>query len=47
MNEYGLDAMALVRAVERLLDSPLQLTSDDLSAIRLETCRTADKTEDL
>ncbi len=47
LREYGLDAMALVGAVERLLDIRLNLTSEDLSAIRLETTRTADKTEDL
>ncbi len=47
MKEYGLDAMALVRAVERLLDAPLNLTDDDLASVRLETTRTADKTEDL
>lgn len=47
MKEYGLDAVALVGAVERLLDTRLNLTSEDLSAIRLETTHTADKTEDL
>lgn len=47
MRQYGLDAIALVRAVEDLLDARLNLSSEDLSAIRLETTRTADKTEDL
>lgn len=47
MRQYGLDAIALVRAVEELLDARLNLSSDDLSTIRLETTRTADKTEDL
>lgn len=47
MREYGLDAMALVRAVESLIDEPLALTEDDLAAVRLETMRQVDKTEDL
>jgi transketolase len=47
MKEYGLDAMALVRAVEQLLDQKLGLTEEDLASVRLETTQTADKTEDL
>lgn len=47
MKEYGLDAMALVRAVERLLDTRLNLIDEDLAAVRLETTRTVDKAEDL
>ncbi|WP_209262471.1 transketolase family protein [Thiorhodococcus minor] len=47
MREYGLDAMALVRAVASLIGQPLALTEDDLAAVRLETMRQVDKTEDL
>jgi len=47
MKEYGLDAMALVRAVERLLNQSLDLADEDLASVRLETTRTADKIEDL
>ncbi|NEX18781.1 transketolase [Thiorhodococcus mannitoliphagus] len=47
MREYGLDAMALVRALESLLTGPLGLTEQDLAGVRLETMRQVDKTEDL
>jgi transketolase len=47
MREYGLDALALVQAVETLVGRPLGLTEEDLAAVRLETLRTIEKTEDL
>jgi transketolase len=47
MNEYGLDAPALVRAVEQLLGRSLNVGEDDLAAVRLETLQPAKKTEDL
>jgi transketolase len=47
MREYGLDAMAVVRAAGDLTGTPLGITEADLAAVRLETMRTADKTEDL
>ena len=37
MREYGLDAPALVRAVERIVDQPLNITTDDLAAARFST----------
>ena len=36
MKKYGLDSMALVGAVERLLDTPLSLTEEELLAVRAE-----------
>jgi transketolase len=47
MREYGLDAMALVRAAEELTGARLGLTEAALAAVRLDTMRTVDKTEDL
>lgn len=47
MREYGLDAMALVRAVEDLSGERLGLTEEALAEVRLETMRQVDKTEDL
>ncbi len=47
MKEYGLDAIALVRAAEELLGQPLGLTDADLAAARLETIRAEAKPEDL
>ncbi|EGV31278.1 1-deoxy-D-xylulose-5-phosphate synthase [Thiorhodococcus drewsii AZ1] len=47
MREYGLDAMALVRAAETLSGIRFELTEENLSAVRLETMRQVDKTEDL
>jgi transketolase len=47
MKEYGLDATALVRAVEQLVGRPLGLTPDDLLAVRLEPAETTAKPEDL
>jgi transketolase len=36
MKKYGLDSMALVGAVERLVNRPLNLTEEDLLAVRAE-----------
>jgi len=36
MKKYGLDAMALIRGVEKLLQTPLGITESDLQAVRLE-----------
>jgi transketolase len=36
MREYGLDALALVRQVEKVLGDQLNITEDDLAAVRLE-----------
>ncbi|MBK1709849.1 transketolase [Marichromatium sp. AB32] len=47
MREYGLDAMALVRAAERLVGEPLGIDEDALAAVRLETMGRAERTEDL
>jgi len=47
MREYGLDAMALVRAVEALTGEPTGIGEDALAAVRLETMQAAEKTEDL
>jgi transketolase len=47
MREYGLDAMAMVRAAETLLGEKLGIGPHDLSGVRLGTMHTADKTEDL
>jgi transketolase len=33
LREYGLDAMALVRAVETLVGTPLDLTEADVAAV--------------
>ena len=47
LREYGLDALALVRAVETLTGTTLGVTEDQLAAVRLETLRPLDKIEDL
>ncbi len=47
MREYGLDALALVRGVERLLAQDLKITEDDLSAVRLQEVHSASKAEAL
>jgi transketolase len=47
MREYGLDAMALVRAAEALTGNGLGIDEAALAAVRLETIGAADKTEDL
>lgn len=47
MREYGLDAAALVRAVERLLDSRFGITEADLAAVRLEPIHSQARAEAL
>ena len=47
MHKYGLDALALVRAVEKLLDTPLNITETDLEAVRLDKVHSAAKAEAL
>jgi len=47
MREYGLDAMALVRAAEQLAGEPLGLDESALAEVRLETMRPSERTEDL
>ncbi len=47
MREYGLDAMALVRAAETLTGTRFGLTDAALAGVRLETLSATDKTEDL
>ncbi len=36
MREYGLDALALVRAVQELLDTPLDIAAEQLAQVQLE-----------
>lgn len=47
MREYGLDAAALVRTVEDLTRTALQIGEDDLAAVRLNPIHSAAKTEAL
>ncbi len=47
MREYGLDAQALVRAVESLLGRKLDITESDLRSVRIEAVHTAAKAEAL
>jgi transketolase len=47
LREYGLDALALVRAVEDLAGEPLHIDEGGLAAVRLGTMTAAEKTEDL
>lgn len=47
MREYGLDAMALVYAVEELIGEPLGIDETALAEVRLETMRPSERTEDL
>ena len=47
MRRYGLDAEALVRTVERLMDVQLGITGDDLAAVRLEPVHSDAKPEAL
>lgn len=47
MREYGLDAMALVKAIERLMETSFGLTGDDLSAVRIEAVHSSAKAEAL
>ena len=47
MKKYGLDAMALVRAVEQLLGEQFHLSEQDLAAVRLSAMHSAAKAEAL
>ncbi len=47
MQEYGLDATALVREVEKLLGSTFDITEADLSTVRLTAVHSAAKAEGL
>jgi transketolase len=47
MREYGLDAIALVRAIEKMLGSQLGITEDDLAAVRLSPVHSEAKAEAL
>ena len=47
MREYGLDAMALVGTIEKLLGTPLNISEDDLAAVRLVAVHSEHKTEAL
>jgi transketolase len=47
MREYGLDALALVQAVERMVGHDLDITETDLQAVRLEAVHSAAKAEAL
>ena len=47
MREYGLDALALVRAAERALGSDLAIRPEDLARVQVETVPSEAKAEDL
>jgi len=47
MQEYGLDAAALVRGVERLLDRPTGVGPADLEAVRIDAVHSLAKAEAL
>jgi transketolase len=47
MSHYGLDAIALVKGVEQLLESPLDITEDDLKEVRVEAVHSTAKAEGL
>ena len=47
MREYGLDSVALVRAVESLLGKDLDIMESDLQSVRIEAVHTAAKAEAL
>ena len=47
MREYGLDALALVRQVEKLLNADFGLSENDLAAVRLEAVHSEAKAEAL
>ncbi|HRE29949.1 MAG TPA: hypothetical protein PK954_25130, partial [Anaerolineales bacterium] len=47
MREYGLDALALVRGVERLLGQNLNISEADLNAVRLQEVHSSAKAEAL
>jgi transketolase len=47
MKENALDALSLVRGVERLTDSDLAITEDDLAAVRIDAVHSEAKAEAL
>ena len=47
MRHYGLDALALVRAVERLTGLETGISEEDLDAVRLEAVHSVLKAEAL
>lgn len=47
MHEYGLDAIALVRTVERLLGADFGIVEDDLASVRLDAVHSEAKAEAL
>jgi transketolase len=47
MKYYGLDALALVRGVEQLLDIHIEIDEHDLQATVQQPIRSASKAEDL
>jgi transketolase len=47
MKKYGLDAMALVHAVEGLLGKEFHLSEEDLAGVRLNAMHSAAKAEAL
>jgi len=47
MHKYGLDAIALVEEVEKMLDTTFDITEDDLAAVRLEPVHSEAKAEAL
>ena len=47
MRKYGLDALALVQAVEKLLGRPLKIGEKDLQSVRLDKVHSAAKVEAL
>jgi len=47
MQENQLDALSLVRGVERLLDSELDISEGDLAAVRIEAVHSEAKAEAL
>ena len=47
MRKYGLDALALVHAVQSLLGRPLKISEEDLQVVRIEAVHSAAKVEAL
>ena len=45
MRKYGLDALALVQAVQSLLGRPLKISEEDLQVVRIEAVHSAAKVE--
>jgi transketolase len=47
MKKFGLDAMALVSAIERLIGTSIGVTEEDLQAVRLDEVHSVSKEEAL